>query len=114
MATDGIREGEVRCLLDEIQDLVEPTERRTMDGPAGPQRGRMPERGGQSHASNSPSPGESMGEPHAGERHHRMRWPDRHRSTIAERSGRMARSDGEHAPEQMRMANELYRYLEMV
>jgi hypothetical protein len=46
VATDGIREGEVGCLSDEIQDLVGPTERRTMDGPAGPQRGRMPERRG--------------------------------------------------------------------
>ncbi len=39
-----VREGEVGCLFDEIQDLVGPTERRTMDGLAGPQRGRTPER----------------------------------------------------------------------
>jgi hypothetical protein len=49
---------EVGCLFDEIQDLVEPTERRTMDSPAGPQRGRMPERRGRSRASDSPVPGE--------------------------------------------------------
>jgi hypothetical protein len=43
-ATDDVRTGEVGCLFDEIQNLVEPTERRTIDSPAGPQRDRMPER----------------------------------------------------------------------
>jgi len=31
--------GEVGCLFDEIGNLVDPTERRYMDVPAGPQRG---------------------------------------------------------------------------
>jgi hypothetical protein len=61
-------EGESGCLLDEIQNPVEPIERRTMDGPAGPQRGTMPERCGRSHAFDSPVPGEHMGEQHACER----------------------------------------------
>lgn len=39
------------CLFDEISNLVEPTERLHMDVQAGPQRGRRPERRGQSHAS---------------------------------------------------------------
>jgi hypothetical protein len=39
-ATDGVREGEVGCLSDEIQNLVGPTECRTMNGPAGPRRGK--------------------------------------------------------------------------
>jgi hypothetical protein len=52
-----VREGEVGCLLDEIQNLVGPTERRTMDGPAGPQRGRMPVRRGRARAPDSPVPG---------------------------------------------------------
>src|ERR1700730_2480668 len=34
-----VRKGEVGCLFDEIQNLVEPTERQGMDGLAGPQRG---------------------------------------------------------------------------
>jgi hypothetical protein len=58
VTTDGVRKGEGGCLFDEIQDLVEPTERLHMDVRAGPQRGRMPERRGWSHASNSPTPGE--------------------------------------------------------
>jgi len=66
------REGEVGCLFDEIQNLVEPTERLHMDVQAGPQRGRMPERRGRARAPDSPVPGESMGEPHAGERRYRM------------------------------------------
>jgi hypothetical protein len=35
-----IREGEIGCVFDEIQNLVEPIERRYMDGSAGRQRGR--------------------------------------------------------------------------
>ena len=35
-----VREAEVGCLFDEIQDLVKPIERPDMVGPAGPQRGR--------------------------------------------------------------------------
>jgi hypothetical protein len=38
MATDGVREGESGCLFDEIQNLVEPIERRYTDVSAGPQR----------------------------------------------------------------------------
>jgi hypothetical protein len=34
----AVRKGEVGCLFDEIRDLVEPTERRDMDGSTGPQR----------------------------------------------------------------------------
>jgi hypothetical protein len=48
-AAEGSRnggEGEVGCLFDEIQNLVEPTERPHTDVRAGPQRGRMPERRG--------------------------------------------------------------------
>src|ERR1700722_11695714 len=36
-----VREGMVGCLFDEIQNLVEPTERLHTDVPAGPQRGRV-------------------------------------------------------------------------
>jgi hypothetical protein len=57
-ATDEIREGEGGCLFDEIQNLVEPTERLHTDVQAGPQRGRTPERRGQSHAFDSAMPGE--------------------------------------------------------
>jgi hypothetical protein len=53
-ATDAVREGEVGCLFDEIQHLVGPTERRTMDSQAGPQRSRMPERRGRVRAPDSP------------------------------------------------------------
>jgi hypothetical protein len=35
-----VREGEIGCLFDEIQNLVEPIERLHMDVQAGPQRGR--------------------------------------------------------------------------
>jgi len=52
-----VREGEVGCLIDEIQNLVEPIERLHMDVRAGPQRGRMPERRGRSRASGSPLSG---------------------------------------------------------
>ena len=58
VATDRVREGEIGCVFDEIKNLVEPIERRAMEGPAGPQRGRMPKRSGRSRASGSPSPGE--------------------------------------------------------
>jgi hypothetical protein len=47
-------EGEIGWLFDEIQNLVEPIKRRTMDGPAGPQRGRTPKRRGPT----SPADGE--------------------------------------------------------
>jgi hypothetical protein len=53
-----IRKGEIGWLFDEIQNLVEPIERRTMDGPAGPQRRQEPKRCGRSHAFGSPVPGE--------------------------------------------------------
>jgi hypothetical protein len=35
-ASTEIRKGEGGCLFDEIQDLVEPTERRTTESPARP------------------------------------------------------------------------------
>jgi hypothetical protein len=57
VATAEVRKGEGGWIFDEIQNLVEPIERRYMDVSAGPQRGRMPERSGRSHASNSPVPG---------------------------------------------------------
>jgi hypothetical protein len=74
VATDGVRKGEVGCLFDEIQNLVEPTERLHTDVQAGPQRGRMPERRGRSHAgprtaSDSPSSGEGR----------TPEWPDHRR-----------------------------------
>jgi hypothetical protein len=53
-----VREGEGGWVFDEIQNLVEPTERLHRDVQPGPQRGRMPERRGQSHASDSRLPGE--------------------------------------------------------
>jgi hypothetical protein len=56
VATDEVREGEGGCLFDEIQNLVEPAERPHTEVRFGPQRGRMPERRGQSHASESPVP----------------------------------------------------------
>jgi hypothetical protein len=40
VATDEVREGEGGCLFDEIQYLLEPTERLHMDVQAGPQLGR--------------------------------------------------------------------------
>jgi hypothetical protein len=49
-----IRKGEIGWLFDEIQNLVEPIERRTMDGPAGPQRRQEPKRCGRSRASGPP------------------------------------------------------------
>jgi hypothetical protein len=54
VATDGVREGEVGCLFDEIHNLVEPTERLHTDVQAGPQRGRMPERRGRSRTFGPP------------------------------------------------------------
>jgi hypothetical protein len=48
------------CLFDEIQNLVEPTERREMDGSAGPQRGRSQSAAVRGHAYNSPMSGEGM------------------------------------------------------
>jgi hypothetical protein len=41
-APPAVRKGEGGCFFDEIQDLVEATERLHMDVQAGPQRGRMP------------------------------------------------------------------------
>jgi hypothetical protein len=76
VATDEVREGEIGRLYDEIENLVEPIERPDMDVRAGPQRDRMSERRGQSHAFDSPVPGEGTdtlmpmaGEKAVGERH---------------------------------------------
>ncbi len=90
-----VREGEVGCLFDEIRNLVEPTERLHMDVQAGPQRGRMPKRCGRARASDSPVPGEGMGEPHAGERRHTDVAAGPQRSRTAKRRGRTARPVGE-------------------
>jgi len=62
VATDEVREGEGGYLFDEMQDLVEPTERLHMDVQARPQRSRDAERRGRSHAFDSPVPGEHRGE----------------------------------------------------
>ena len=53
-----VREGEIGCVFDEIQNLVEPIERLHMDVQAGPQRGRTPERRDRARAPDSPPPGE--------------------------------------------------------
>ena len=58
VATEEVHEGEIGCLFDEIQNLIVPIERRTMEGPAGPQPGKTPERSGRSRAFDSPVPGE--------------------------------------------------------
>jgi hypothetical protein len=88
--TAGGREGEVGGFFDEIQNLVGPTEPRTRDSPAGPQRGRVsrmrrtpanggagwtaaeqdsaasrPERRSRARAPDSPWEGEHRGELHA-------------------------------------------------
>jgi hypothetical protein len=83
LATDAVREGEGGCLFDEIQDLVEPTERLHMEVQAGPQRGRMPERRGQSRASDSPVSGEHRGESHGTSATTGKWWLVRKRSRIA-------------------------------
>jgi hypothetical protein len=50
VATAGGRKGEVGWLFDEVQNLVEPTERLHTDVEAGAQRGRTPERRGRRRA----------------------------------------------------------------
>src|ERR1700728_4184241 len=98
VATEGVGKGEVGCLFDEIQNLVEPAERLHTDVQGGPQRGRMPERRGRSHAgrrtvSDSPLSGEGR----------TPEWPDHRRipkgyafslRVIGEVIGQLAR-DGE-------------------
>jgi hypothetical protein len=41
VATDEVRKGEIGCVFDEMQNLVEPIERRYMDVSAGPHRGSV-------------------------------------------------------------------------
>jgi TPR repeat protein len=57
VAMDGVRKSEIGCVFDEIQNLVEPIERRYIDLSAGPLRRQELTRSGWSHASNSPMPG---------------------------------------------------------
>jgi hypothetical protein len=60
--TDEIRNGEIGCLVDEIQNLIEPIEHRYMDVSAGPQRRQKTKRSGRARARDSPVPGEHKGE----------------------------------------------------